>query len=79
MDFLIIPQGEKNMADMTIEEVEKKVLEYLATVDMAKNRNVATTLGIEKALIDKAISNLAKADKLEYLYLGASYVKLKGK
>ena len=67
------------MADLTIEEVEKKVLEYLATVEMAKNRNVSTTLGIDKALVDKAISNLAKADKIEYLYLGTSYVKLKAK
>lgn len=67
------------MADLTIEGVEQKVLEYLGTVDMAKNRNVSTTLGIEKSLVDKAISNLAKADKIEYLYLGTSYVKLKGK
>jgi hypothetical protein len=67
------------MAELTIEEVEQKVLEYLGTVDMAKNRNVSTTLGIEKSLVDKAISNLAKADKIEYLYLGTSYVKLKGK
>jgi Mn-dependent DtxR family transcriptional regulator len=67
------------MAELTGEEVEKKVLEYLATVGMAKNRNVSTCLGIEKALVDKAISNLAKADKIEYLYLGTSYVKLKGK
>jgi predicted HTH transcriptional regulator len=67
------------MAELTSEEVEKKVLDYLATVDMTKNRNVATCLGIEKALVDKAISSLAKADKIEYLYLGTSYVKLKGK
>ena len=67
------------MAEPTIEEIEKKVLEYLATVEMAKNRGVATSLGIEKALVDKAVSNLAKADKIEYLYLGASYIKLKGK
>jgi hypothetical protein len=67
------------MAEITLEEVEKKVLEYLATVEMAKNRNVATCIGVEKALVDKAISNLAKADKIEYLYLGTSYVKLKGK
>jgi predicted HTH transcriptional regulator len=67
------------VADLTIEEVEQKVLEYLGTVEMAKNRNVSTTLGIEKSLVDKAISNLSKADKIEYLYLGTSYVKLKGK
>ena len=67
------------MEQLSIDEVEKKVVEYLSTVEMAKNRNVATCLGIEKSLVDKAISNLAKADKVEYLYLGTSYVKLKGK
>ena len=30
-------------------------------------------------LIDKAIAELSKADKVEYIYLGASFVKLKGK
>jgi predicted HTH transcriptional regulator len=67
------------MTELTIEEVEQKVLEYLGTVEMAKNRNVSNTLGIEKSLVDKAISNLAKADKIEYLYFGTSYVKVKGK
>lgn len=67
------------MTEFTPEEIEKKVLDYLATVEMAKNRNVATCIGVEKSLVDKAISNLAKADKIEYLYLGTSYVKLKGK
>jgi Mn-dependent DtxR family transcriptional regulator len=67
------------MADMSIEEVEQKVLAYLSTVNMAKNRNVATAIEVDKSLVDKAISNLAKQDKIEYLYLGTSYVKLKGK
>jgi hypothetical protein len=30
-------------------------------------------------LIDKAIAELSKEDKIEYIYLGASFVKLKGK
>jgi hypothetical protein len=30
-------------------------------------------------LIAKAIAALAKEDKIEYIYLGASFVKLKGK
>jgi len=67
------------MAELNNEEVQQKVLDYLATVDMAKNRNIASALGIEKSLVDKAIGDLAKADKVEYLYLGTSYVKLKGK
>ena len=29
--------------------------------------------------IDKAIAALSKEDKVEYIYLGASFVKLKGK
>jgi hypothetical protein len=67
------------MSELTNEEIQQKVLSYLATVDMSKNRNIATVLGVDKSLVDKAISDLAKADKLEYLYLGTSYVKLKGK
>ena len=30
-------------------------------------------------LIDKVIAELSKEDKIEYIYLGASFVKLKGK
>jgi hypothetical protein len=67
------------MEELTIEEVENKVLEYLTTVEMVKNRSIPTSIGVNKALVDKAISNLAKADKIEYLYLGTSFVKLKGK
>jgi Mn-dependent DtxR family transcriptional regulator len=67
------------LSEQNYEEIEKKVLEYLATVDMAKNRNVAKAIDVDKSLVDKAIGNLAKADKVEYLYLGTSFVKLKGK
>ena len=61
------------------EEITQKVLDYLSTVNMAKNRKIATALNIDKHLVDKTISQLAKEDKVEYVYLGASYVKLKGK
>ena len=44
-----------------------------------KQSDVAKAIGVEKSLVDKAISKLAKEDKVEYLYLGASFVKLKGK
>jgi predicted transcriptional regulator len=67
------------LSELTLEDIETKVLEYLATVDMAKNRDVAKALNLEKSLVDKAIGNLAKDDKVEYLYLGTSFVKLKGK
>jgi hypothetical protein len=67
------------MSELSEAEIEQKVVEYLGTVEMTKNRNIATALGIEKHLVDKVITNLAKADRVEYLYLGTSYVKLKGK
>ena len=67
------------MAELSEADIEQKVLQYLSTVDMAKNRNVAKAIDIEKNLVDKAISRLAKEDKIEYLYLGTSYIKLKGK
>jgi len=67
------------MSELSGEELEQKILKYLATVEMSKNRNVAKAIGVEKSLVDKAIGKLAKEDKIEYLYLGTSFVKLKGK
>ncbi|MBA7594589.1 hypothetical protein ES703_01533 [subsurface metagenome] len=67
------------MSELTGEELEQKILKYLATVEMSKNKNVARAIGVEKSLVDKAIGKLAKEDKIEYLYLGTSFVKLKGK
>jgi len=61
------------------EVLQEKVLAYLATVDKAKNREIATALKEPKPDVDKAIAELAKADKIEYLYIGTSYVRLKGK
>ena len=61
------------------EELRDRVLAYLATVDKAKNRDVATALGEPKPAVDKVINELAREDKVEFLYLGTSYVKLKGK
>ena len=66
------------MNELSNEELEQKILKYLSTVDMAKNRNIANAIGVEKSLVDKAIGKLAIEDKLEYIYLGTSYVKLKG-
>ena len=67
------------MSELTDEELEQKILKYLSTVDMTKNRNVANAIGVEKHMVDKAINKLAKEDRVEYLYLGTSFVKLKGK
>ena len=67
------------LSELSNEELEQKVLHYLSTVNMTKNRNVAQAIGVEKSLVDKAISKLAKEDKIEYVYLGTSFVKIKGK
>ncbi len=61
------------------DELREKVLAYLGKVDKAKNREVATALGAVKKEVDQVINELAKEDKIEFLYLGTSYVKLKGK
>ncbi len=66
------------MAEVT-EELKGKVIKYLETVPHAKNKEVARAIGDEKAVVDKAIAELAKEDKIEYVYLGTSFVKIKGK
>ncbi len=67
------------MNELTEEELEQKILKYLSTVDKTKNRNISNALGIEKHAVDKVINKLAKEDRVEFLYLGTSFVKLKGK
>ncbi len=67
------------MPEAASEEVKEKVLEYLGTISKSKNREVAKAIGVEKKEVDKAINELANEDKIEFLYLGTSYVTLKGK
>ena len=67
------------MAEFTNEELRAKILEYLNKVDKAKNKDVATAIGAVKRDVDKVINELAKEDILEFLYLGTSYVRIKGK
>ncbi len=57
-------------------ELRQKIIEYLASVDKSKNREVARQLGEDKKLVDKAIGELAKEGKIEYLYLNGSFIKL---
>ena len=64
------------MADFTKEELEAKVLEFLGTKEKAKNREIADALGVKKRDIDGVVADLANAGKIEYLYLGTSYVTL---
>ncbi|HEX2924549.1 MAG TPA: hypothetical protein VHS06_07870 [Chloroflexota bacterium] len=61
------------------EELRARVLAYLDKVDKAKNRDIATALGEPKHDVDKVVNELAKEDRIEFLYLGTSYVALKGK
>ncbi|MDO4280729.1 MAG: hypothetical protein Q4C56_03780 [Peptococcaceae bacterium] len=64
------------MADFTKEELEAKVIEFLGTKEKAKNREIADALGVKKREIDAVVADLANAGKIEYLYLGTSYVTL---
>ena len=62
------------------EDLRESILRYLGTVSQAKNRNVARAIGMEKALVDKAIAELAKEDKIEYRSFGGiTYIALPGK
>ncbi len=67
------------MTEGVTEELKDKILKYLGTVSKAKNRDVARALEIDKAIVDKGIAELAKEDKIEYIYLGTSYIQLKQK
>ena len=63
------------MADFTKEELEAKIIEFLGTKSKA-NREIADALGVKKRDIDVAVADLANEGKIEYLYLGTSYVTL---
>lgn len=60
-------------------ELREKVLGYLNGVSKAKSRDIADSLGVKKKDIDKVLRDLGNEDILEYLYLGTSYVRIKGK
>ena len=64
------------MAEYTHEELMAKVLEVLATKDKMKNKEIATILDVKKKEVDLAVYDLAKEGKVEFLYLGTSYVTL---
>jgi Mn-dependent DtxR family transcriptional regulator len=62
------------------EDLKESILKYLGTVSQAKNRDVARAIGVEKKLVDKAIGELAKEEKIEYRSFGGiTYVALPGK
>jgi Mn-dependent DtxR family transcriptional regulator len=65
------------MSELTTEEIGKKILDYLRTKKHIKVRSVFKAIGVEKKRVDQVIAELAKADKVEYIYLDTSYVKIK--
>jgi hypothetical protein len=65
------------MTELTTEEIEEKILKYLGGLKHVKVRAVFKAIGVEKKRVDQVIAKLAKEDKIEYIYLDTSYVKLK--
>lgn len=74
----MVKKEDKTLADEVNSELKEKVIEYLKTVSKAKNKEVAKAIDSDKHLVDKAIAELSKEGKIEYIYLGASFIKLKG-
>ena len=74
------PSSNGNEVTQMSEDLKGAILKYLGTVSQAKNRDVARAIGIEKALVDKAIAELAKEDKIEYRSFGGiTFIAIKGK
>jgi len=68
------------MSEPISDELKQKILKYLGGVDKARNRDVARATGVEKSLVDKAISELAKDNQIEYRSFGGiTFLALKGK
>ena len=68
------------MSELVTDELKQRILKYMGTVSKAKNRDVARAIGVEKSLVDKAMGELAREDKIEYQSFGGiTCVVLKGK
>jgi Mn-dependent DtxR family transcriptional regulator len=65
------------MSDESLDDLKKKIIEFLAKEGKSKNKKVASALGADKHLVDKAIGDLSKEGVIEYLYLDGSFIKLK--
>jgi len=65
------------LPDEITDELKQKIIDYLKTVSKAKNKEVARAIDADKHIVDKAIAELSKEGKIEYIYLGASFIKLK--
>ncbi|AQS60411.1 hypothetical protein [Desulforamulus ferrireducens] len=62
-----------------MEELKSQILAFLEGVSKEKPRVIAEKIGAKKRDVDKACSELAKEGKIEYLYIGTSFVTLAGK
>jgi len=60
-------------------DLREKVLAYLNSVSKAKTREIADALGEKKSNVDQVVRDLGNEDIIEFLYLGTSYVRIKGK
>jgi len=56
-------------------DLKERVVEYLKSVDKVKSKDIAKALGEKKKDVDTVVKELAKAGKVEFLYIGTSYVK----
>jgi Mn-dependent DtxR family transcriptional regulator len=61
------------------DDLRERILSYLNGVSKAKTRDIADALGEKKKDVDKVVRELGNEDVLEFLYLGTSYVRIKGK
>lgn len=62
-----------------MEELKAKILAFLEGVSKEKSRVVAEKIGAKKKDVDKAVAELAREGKIEYLYIGTSYITLAGR
>jgi len=60
-------------------DLRERVLAYLNSVSKAKTRDIADALGEKKKDVDNIVRDLGNEDIVEFLYLGTSYVRIKGK
>lgn len=70
-------KGGATLSEEITNELKNKIIDYLKTVSKAKNKEVARAIDADKHIVDKAIAELSKEGKIEYVYLGASFIKLK--
>lgn len=65
------------MTTPTIDEAKQKILLHLERVKQGLSRDIARATRIDKHLVDKAITDLIKQGKLNYVnYGGVTYVTL---